>query len=319
MRTQFIIPGLALFVAVGVACGSSSSSDFNGGGGNGPDGGDSGLGSDGGGPGFTDDGGGRGDGGQNCNNKLTLTFHDFKPCYAEEQTDYSNTEPCQSGSNPDFEHFQASKSTPNIVMPTLVGPDFLPVYNAHGGAHGGAPVSDENCGPQDNPYPCPEVTSADTFSQWYKSVDGVNKVLTREVQFTLDASTGHFIYDNEAFFPIDGDGWGNGPTQAPHGDPVDGHNFSFTTEAHITFTYQPGQSFTFTGDDDLWVFIDHKLALDLGGLHPAQSKSADFASLGLVAGQTYPMDLFHAERHTAASHFRIETSIACFDNQPPPH
>ncbi len=40
-------------------------------------------------------------------------------------------------------------------------------------------------------------------------------------------------------------------------------------------------------------------------------------SLGLTLGETYPMDIFHAERHTNESNFRIETTIQCFVTPPP--
>ena len=33
--------------------------------------------------------------------------------------------------------------------------------------------------------------------------------------------------------------------------------------------------------------------------------------LGISPGTSYPMDIFHAERHTGSSNFRIETTIAC--------
>jgi fibro-slime domain-containing protein len=63
----------------------------------------------------------------------------------------------------------------------------------------------------------------------------------------------------------------------------------------------------------LWVFVNGHLGIDLGGLHPERSRSIELDKVakdfGLVLGKTYPLDLFHAERHTNASHFRVETSI----------
>ena len=37
--------------------------------------------------------------------------------------------------------------------------------------------------------------------------------------------------------------------------------------------------------------------------------SIDLDTLGLQIGQTYPLDVFHAERHTVESNFRIDTTI----------
>jgi fibro-slime domain-containing protein len=66
----------------------------------------------------------------------------------------------------------------------------------------------------------------------------------------------------------------------------------------------------------LWIFINGKLALDLGSMHNAEEGTIDFdaqsTALDISPGTSYAMDVFHAERHTRASNFKITTNIACF-------
>jgi fibro-slime domain-containing protein len=155
------------------------------------------------------------------------------------------------------------------------------------------------------------ITSAETFSQWYRTTSGVNIEIpsTLELVETPPAS-GVYKFNSTAFFPIGNDqGFGVSP-------PGRDKNFLFTTEIHTSFAYVKGQRFSFRGDDDLWIFINGHLALDLGSMHGAESGTIDFdaqaASLGISPGNAYAMDIFHAERHTDQSNFSLETNIACF-------
>ncbi len=75
-----------------------------------------------------------------------------------------------------------------------------------------------------------------------------------------------------------------------------------------------GEEFSFEGDDDMWVFVNRHLAIDLGGLHVSMAASVsldDVASeFGLAIGGTYPIHFFFAERHTIDSNFTIRTTVA---------
>lgn len=87
------------------------------------------------------------------------------------------------------------------------------------------------------------------------------------------------------------------------------HNFGFTMKFQAVFEYIPGQYFEFEADDDTWVFINNRLVMDFGGQQATVSGAVDLDTLGLMSNQTYPLHIFHAERHTSMSDFRIRTSI----------
>lgn len=188
-------------------------------------------------------------------------------------------------SHPDFESYTSDLGEKGILLPKL-GPDKKPVY--------------ANAGPT-------QLTSGPgPFSQWYNNIANVNIPFLIEMPLT-EVMPGVFSYENNAFFPIDNQGWGNEGNS---------NNFHFTTEIHTSFTYQGGEVFTFIGDDDLWLYINDTLAIDLGGVHPQLNASVNLdqqaAALGISPGGMYSLDVFHAERHTDQSHFRIDTSIQCF-------
>ena len=190
------------------------------------------------------------------------------------------------GTNPDFEGACCGYD-PNIVTSTL-GADGKPVYYGVGSwsTHG-----------------------AGYFNQWYHPTAGVTKEVP--VSITLSGPAGGpFSFSTGAFFPLDGLGWNDSACC--------GHNYSFTFELHNVFTYEPGQVFSFSGDDDVFVYINKQLVINLGGVHGTMSSSVNLDTLGLIAGHDYNLDFFFAERHTTGSNFSMTTSIQNLQSVPEP-
>lgn len=156
------------------------------------------------------------------------------------------------------------------------------------------------------------ITSADTFAQWYCDEPGLNLGMPLAITLVRQPD-GRYVFDDKldplyqdlrGFFPIDDQLFGNSPG-VPH------HNYHFTYELHMECEYQSGagQFFKFIGDDDVWVFINDQLVIDLGGVHAALDQYVDMDRLGLTDGETYIIDFFFAERFRTASNFRIETNM----------
>jgi len=159
------------------------------------------------------------------------------------------------------------------------------------------------------------LTTEANFRQWFRDVPGVN--LSRPLSislvrqpnsniYTFNDRTDPFYQNRSGFFPINGELLGNSGGASPN------QNFHFTFELGTSFMYRQGtgQVFTFTGDDDVWVFIDGKLVVDIGGVHSAVSQTVELDRLNwLQNNHRYELKFFFAERHRTQSNFRIDTTI----------
>ncbi len=255
---------------------------------------------------------------------LAATFRDFRGwgdtnctrardqkvdgCFTEAEAKEYNTPRGifeKNQGHPDFEKGNSIDEPDGFVTDTL-GPDGLPVLdlskftrNNNTQTRNGTAITEKS------------------FSTWYRDIPGINKSIKNHLTLNLtDPKTGTYTYKNNNYYPLD-----NAPlAELSYGKyNTSGHNFHFTTQIQTYFKYT-GEKATlnFKGDDDVFVYVNGKRAIQIAGCHEAKNGRFELSAernpetnlmydknFDLYEGGIYPINFFQAERHTTQSNFEL--------------
>lgn len=159
------------------------------------------------------------------------------------------------------------------------------------------------------------AAGAANFQAWFHLNDSARQAVYTGAKLQWDSDAAQYSYDSAAdggFWPLDGRG-GSFATGA-RAD-ADGHVRYFTTATELRFAYAGAdQYFAAAGADDAWVFVNGRLAVDLGGTgFKSGNVSLDAAAaqrFGLQPGAVASLALFTADRvQGSGSSLQLQTNI----------
>jgi fibro-slime domain-containing protein len=129
-----------------------------------------------------------------------------------------------------------------------------------------------------------------------------NYVILDTLRFSyVPGSPGLYEYADTGFFPLDNRGFGSEGGK---------HNLAFTAAMHRTVKYVAGMVYDFQCRDDMWVFLNRKLVVDLGGLDSLRTAQLKFDLVpGLQVDSACSLDVFWTQRSGGSSNIKVSTNI----------
>lgn len=192
--------------------------------------------------------------------------------------------------HPDFDHWYNTGLKPNLINGFL-DKDKKPIFN-------------DNISPEEL-----NIESKESFAQWFRTIEGVNKEVRKTITFESIVNSSDYEFLDYNFFPIDGEGFGDFSYT---------HNCNFTVEATFYLLFEEKTFITFDceSSDDLWIFVNNVLAVDLGNLHTNARKCTVIRPEDLnrrynanaKPGDYIEIKIFKASRNSSVSQLRIKVS-----------